>query len=88
MITVLFFGRMREMIGTQSHQLVTDTQESEATAGVIFDRVLNELGQSREQLDSALVAGLRCAINQTMADFGDVVADGDELAFFPPVTGG
>ena len=29
-----------------------------------------------------------CAVNQVMARPGDAVADGDEVAFFPPVTGG
>jgi molybdopterin synthase sulfur carrier subunit len=31
---------------------------------------------------------LRCARNQTMADDASPLADGDEIAFFPPVTGG
>ena len=29
-----------------------------------------------------------CAINMTHAQFTDAVSDGDEIAFFPPVTGG
>ena len=31
---------------------------------------------------------VRGAVNQTMADDDEPVADGDEVAFFPPVTGG
>jgi len=31
---------------------------------------------------------LRAALNQVMADESMVVADGVEVAFFPPVTGG
>jgi len=29
-----------------------------------------------------------CAVNQTQADSDHPVTDGDEVAFFPPVTGG
>ena len=31
---------------------------------------------------------LRAALNQTMCDESAPLRDGDELAFFPPVTGG
>lgn len=31
---------------------------------------------------------LRVAVNQEMADADTTVKDGDEVAFFPPVTGG
>jgi molybdopterin synthase sulfur carrier subunit len=35
------------------------------------------------------VKNLRCAVNQEMArDFDTPVKAGDEVAFFPPVTGG
>jgi molybdopterin synthase sulfur carrier subunit len=31
---------------------------------------------------------IRCAVNQSHAGFDARVSDGDEVAFFPPVTGG
>ncbi|HEY4068693.1 MAG TPA: MoaD/ThiS family protein, partial [Burkholderiaceae bacterium] len=31
---------------------------------------------------------LRCALDQVLCEESAVVADGGELAFFPPVTGG
>ena len=31
---------------------------------------------------------VRAAVNQAMAHGGSAIADGDEVAFFPPVTGG
>ena len=43
-------------------------------------------GQGRERLATA--RNLRCAVNQDMAGPEAAVRDGDEVAFFPPVTGG
>lgn len=39
---------------------------------------------------AALARGkaLRCALNQALCDESAALADGAELAFFPPVTGG
>ena len=31
---------------------------------------------------------LRCAVNQNMVEGGAAIKAGDEVAFFPPVTGG
>jgi molybdopterin synthase sulfur carrier subunit len=31
---------------------------------------------------------IHCARNQQIAAWNDPIADGDEIAFFPPVTGG
>ena len=36
----------------------------------------------------ATSASIRCAINQDFATPETTIADGDEIAFFPPVTGG
>lgn len=38
--------------------------------------------------DEAMPANLLVAINQEHARIEDAVNDGDEVAFFPPVTGG
>lgn len=38
--------------------------------------------------DLALPAGILVAINMDYAGLDSLVKDGDELAFFPPVTGG
>ena len=34
------------------------------------------------------LSGVLCAVNQEYARVGTRVGDGDEVAFFPPVTGG
>ena len=38
--------------------------------------------------DQTLPVNILCAINMAYARLDDSVSDGDEIAFFPPVTGG
>ena len=84
MITVLYFARLREALGTASEQIALP-------AGVGDLASLRVLLRSRggawaeELADSRPV---RAAVNQDMARAETPVADGDEIAFFPPVTGG
>ena len=61
-----------------------------------FALLRDALGRAQEELevpeDVTTVAGLRewlrAAVNQEMAEPDDAVKAGDEVAFFPPVTGG
>ena len=53
------------------------------TAGGLRDWLI---GHGREALATA--KNLRCAVNQDMAGPDAAIGDGDEIAFFPPVTGG
>ena len=38
--------------------------------------------------DQAIPVNTLCAINMVYAHLDDSISDGDEIAFFPPVTGG
>ncbi len=38
--------------------------------------------------DQTMPVNTLCAINMTYAHLDDSISDGDEVAFFPPVTGG
>jgi len=84
MITVLYFARLREALGTSSEQLAlpAGVRDLEGLRAVLVAR-----GGVWEQ-ELAPSKPVRAAVNQTMA-VGDVqIIDGDEVAFFPPVTGG
>lgn len=81
-ITVRFFARLRE-------ELNTDQLAIDARPGLTAEKVLAELASrggawSQLQGDQPVMI----AINQAMAKPGSAVEAGDELAFFPPVTGG
>ena len=75
-IHVKYFASLREQLG-RSHDEVTFKNEM-----TVLD-VWNAATQNKPTPETLLVA-----INQEYAHFDHTVADGDEIAFFPPVTGG
>ena len=84
MITILYFARLRETFGTGSEQITlpVTVQNLEGLRAMLVARG----GAWEEEL--APSKPVRAAVNQAMA-VGDVsISDGDEVAFFPPVTGG
>jgi molybdopterin synthase sulfur carrier subunit len=84
MVTVLYFARLREALGTGSEQIAlpATVRDLEGLRALLVGR-----GGAWER-ELAPGKPVRAAVNQSMA-MGDVpVADGDEVAFFPPVTGG
>lgn len=81
MIKVLFFAQTRELIGLDD----MDVESVYATA----EDLRSELANKGNQWELALESGkLLVAINQTISPLDTPINDGDEVAFFPPVTGG
>ncbi|HXV09178.1 MAG TPA: molybdopterin converting factor subunit 1 [Burkholderiales bacterium] len=84
MITVLYFARLRETLGTGSERLALPpgVHDLEGLRALLVARG----GAWEEAL--APSKPVRAAVNQVMT-IGDMpLSDGDEVAFFPPVTGG
>ena len=83
MIRILFFARLRE-------ELATDCLQLEFSAAVQSVAALKEeLARRGSHWSAALAAdNMLCAVNQQQAGPEQPLADGDEIAFFPPVTGG
>lgn len=81
-ITVRYFASIREAAGTASEALDTE-------AGTIAELRV-ELQARGGQLAETLAPGraVRMALNQVLAHEHAGLTDGDEVAFFPPVTGG
>jgi molybdopterin synthase sulfur carrier subunit len=82
-VKVLYFAGLREAIGSGGESVATP---AEVTTVAALRDWLATRGEGREALISA--KNLRAAVNQKMAGLDTAVADGDEVAFFPPVTGG
>jgi len=79
---VLFFASLKEQLDCGELDL------DSSGLGTIRD-VLNHLLSQGEPWSSALAsANLLVALNQEIAHLDDTVSPNDELAFFPPVTGG
>ena len=81
-ITVRYFASVREAVGQGDEQVQT-------CAGSLA-ALRDELIARGPPYAGALARGksVRMALNQLMADESTALADGAEVAFFPPVTGG
>lgn len=84
MIRILYFGRLREQVQTGEENL--DYSDTLVNVG----QLVGHLGERGESWQSALngQAAILVAVNQEMADPQTPLSDGDEVAFFPPITGG
>ncbi|WP_275553985.1 molybdopterin synthase sulfur carrier subunit [Mixta sp. Marseille-Q2659] len=81
MIKVLFFAQVRELVETAELSLPADY--------ATVDELRTALAARGDRWDLALSAGkLLASVNQTLVSLQHPVQDGDEVAFFPPVTGG
>ncbi len=80
-IRVLYFASLKEAMGKAGE--VVELPAGIDTAGALRDWLIAD---GRAALASA--KNLRMAVNQDMARPDAAVKEGDEIAFFPPVTGG
>lgn len=83
-VTIKYFASVREAVGTGEERL--DLPEGVATVGAVRDLLVARGGAWAEALGAN--RSLRMACNQSMCNASAPVADGAEVAFFPPVTGG
>lgn len=82
MINVLFFARLRE-------QLSTDSVEISPVDNMTTEHIRQQLAEKNETWAKLMHAdSLLVAVNQQITDWSHNVVSGDEVAFFPPVTGG
>ena len=82
-VKILFFAGLRETLGTGAETLALP--DGVANAGGLRD-LLAARGEPWSAL--ATTKNLRVAVNQQMVGLDAAVKAGDEVAFFPPVTGG
>jgi len=83
-LTILYFAWLREQIGTSSQTLPLPEG---VTSVATLMRHLAEISPAHAAA-FAPNRKVRCAVNQEFAGPETPVRPGDEIGFFPPVTGG
>ncbi|RMF15202.1 MAG: molybdopterin synthase sulfur carrier subunit [Gammaproteobacteria bacterium] len=81
-IDVLFFARLREALGEERVSLPADGIR---TLNDVLAVLQVRFGDRAHALEEGT---LLAAVNQDMVPLSSPVRPGDEVAFFPPVTGG
>ena len=81
MIAVLYFAWLRERTGLTEEKIALPPGETTVAA-------LTDMLAERHPTAFQNRRTIRCAVNQEFADPSVVLRSGDEVAFFPPVTGG
>ena len=84
MVTLLYFASLRERLGCSREEVALPAGTSTVSS------LVDALRDRDARWSDAFAPGQRwrVAVNQTMADLATPVKPGDEIAFFPPVTGG
>lgn len=83
-LTILWFAWLRERTGTSEERLTPPIEVT--TVGALIDWL--SAGSPRHAAAFQTRAAVRCAVNQDFAGPDTPIRPGDEVAFFPPVTGG
>ena len=83
-LKLLFFAGLREALGSASESV--ELPAHVATIGALRAHLAARGGVWAEHF--APKRNLRAAVNQDMVSADAAVRAGDEVAFFPPVTGG
>ena len=80
LVTVRLFARLREIAGSPDLQL-------ELPGGSRVQDAWALLKAEHPELD-AYSSSISCAVNEEYARMHATLADGDDIAFLPPVSGG
>ena len=80
---IIYFANVKELVGK-------DCEFIKINKPLKISEIIEILVKRSEKHRKAftLIPDLACSINCSFSDFNQVVNDEDEIAFFPPVTGG
>ncbi len=81
---ILYFSWLKEKIGLNSQEIIKP--ENVETVGDLIT-FLKEKSKNHKKAFSDLNS-IKVAVNQEFADLNKKIKEKDEIAFFPPVTGG
>ena len=84
MVRILFFASFREQLNTR--QMALELVGKSSRVDELMARLIDDGGDAWRQVLEG--DNLVIAVNQQICDRQQLVLDGDEVAFYPPVTGG
>jgi len=90
-ITVLYFARLKETLKYSTEELdLTNFMLDENVQSLTILKLKSFLSRRGDEWGQMLMGKLkvRAAINHELVDDLATINDGDEVGFFPPVTGG
>ena len=83
-LTILYFAWLRERVGVSEETL--SPPEGVTTVAELVEHLAGRDARHAAAFKDRKT--VRCAVNQEFADPATLLQPGDEVAFFPPVTGG
>jgi len=81
-VTVLYFAWLRERVGVPSESIETNAKDVNALIAELIAR------DESHALAFQDMSAVRVAVDQQLTSFDTKLAEGAEVAFFPPMTGG
>ena len=81
---IMFFARLRELLGSDSVEIA----DADCPADVAALRAMLRLSVNTDLAESLADPNVFCAMNQKVVGEEHALASSDEVAFFPPMTGG
>ncbi len=83
MARLLFFGKLGDMAGGRSRELVLEPDIKTVT------QLVDLIGKTDSELGAALLApSVRFIVNEQIVTASQGITNADEIAFLPPVSGG
>lgn len=87
-LQLLYFAQLREHVNCEKETFnLTPKMPSSATPFNVA-QLKAQLTQRSPQWQTAFSSTILCAVNKTIVDDNHPLQHNDEVAFFPPVTGG
>ena len=81
---ILYFSWIKDKVGKSEEEFLLEDEVKTVKDLIIFLKSKNDM--YKEAFED--ISSIKVSINMEIANFEDIIANNDEIAFFPPMTGG
>ena len=81
---ILYFSWIKDKVGKSEEEFLLEDEVKTVKDLIIFLKSKNDMYKEA----FADISSIKVSINMEIANFEDIIANNDEIAFFPPMTGG